>query len=370
MSQQIAPSLAGCTVAMLPRYDRKAPSSRLRMHQFIPSLEQAGARVVWHPFFGERYLDGYFGAGSKSRLEVAKAYAARVRSLARVRGADLVWIEKETFPFIPGAAERAVRLLRMPYVVDYDDAIFHNYDQHPNPVVRLLLASKLNSLLRGAALVTAGNPYLAAYARQHGADRIEELPTVVDLSRYPVRPAPAGSELRVGWIGTPANARYLVPLVAALNRLNSRRPVRLVTIGAPAIDGLQVPHEGHAWSEESETALLSGIDVGVMPLPDAPWERGKCAYKLIQYMAAGRPVIASPVGMNVDVVTPEVGFLAEGEDQWFAALVALSDDVTMRSRMGEASRSRVEAHYSVAVVAPRLIRWFADLVGSRRRGAA
>lgn len=335
------------------------------MYQFAPHLEAAGAIVEFLPFFDERYLEGYFGQGRKRAGDVLAAYRRRMSALGRVRGADLVWVEKEAFPFLPATAERAFALLGTPYVVDYDDAIFHNYDLSGSTLVRRVLGRKLDPLLRGSALVTAGNDYLATYATTHGARRVERIPTVVDLDRYPVVPPPQGHDLRVGWIGTPANARYLGPLIAALNRLGQERPVTFVTVGAGDLPGLTIPQERHIWSEDSEAALLARMHIGVMPLPDEPWERGKCAYKLIQYMAAGRPVIASPVGMNVDVVTPDVGFLASEEDDWLAALRFYAGDPVRREDMGRASRERVADHYSLRTAAPKIVEWFANIVDGR-----
>lgn len=349
--------LAGKRLLLLPRYDRGGPSSRLRMAQFVPALEAAGAEVAWSPFFGDDYLRIFFATGRKAKWPAAKAFARRTGALASARY-DVAWVEKEAFPFLPGAFERA---LRGRYVVDYDDAIFHSYDRSRSGLVRRVLGRKLDPLLRRAAAVTAGNGYLADYAHRHGAERVARIPTVVDPARYPVLPAPAGERLRIGWIGTPSNARYLAPLVAAMQRLAPRVPMTLVTIGAADLPGLPVPQEAHAWSEDTEAELLSGIDIGVMPLPDDPFERGKCGYKLIQYMAAGRPVIASPVGANADIVDDTVGLLADGVDEWVAAIEALAGDPARRATMGQAGRARVEARYSIDAVAPQLVALFAEI---------
>lgn len=335
------------------------------MYQFAPHLEAAGATIEFLPFFDEHYLEGYFDEGRKRAADVLAAYRRRLAAIGRVRGADLVWVEKEVFPFLPGPAERAFGMLGAPYVVDYDDAIFHNYDLSKSTLVRRLLGRKLDALLRDATLVTAGSDYLANYATAHGAPHVELIPTVVDLDRYPLVTAPDGGTMRVGWIGTPANAQYLRPFVAALNQLGQERPVTLVTVGAGDVPGLTIPQERHAWSEDSEARLLGQMHIGVMPLPDEPWERGKCAYKLIQYMAAGRPVIASPVGMNAQVVTPDVGFLADDQTAWLAALRIYSADPDRREAMGRASRRRVASHYSLAVAAPKIIDWFASIIGRR-----
>jgi glycosyltransferase involved in cell wall biosynthesis len=353
--------LGGKTILLLPRYTALGPSSRLRMGQFVPMLEAAGATVHSAPFFDEDYLTAYFGSGRQSRAAALRGYTRRMRLLATVR-ADLAWVERELFPFLPGAFEAMLRWRRVPYVVDLDDAVFHRYDQHHNAVVRGMLGRKLEPLLRGAAAATMGNPYLVDYARRAGTRRAVEIPTVVDPDRYPILPPSTGNRLRLGWIGTPANARYLDIVIQALRRLGSSVPVTLVTIGASPLPDLPVPQEVHEWSEDSEGALLAGIDVGVMPLVDDPFERGKCGYKLIQYMAAGRAVIGSPVGVNTDIVTPECGLLANGVEEWMDAIRMLAADPSRRAAMGRAGRERVERCYSRDVIGERLIGLFTEIM--------
>ena len=349
------------TILLLPRYTDLGPSSRLRMGQFVPMLEAAGARVEQAPFFDDAYLREFFAAGTQSRGHGIRAHVRRMAALATAR-ADLAWVERELFPFLPGGFERALGWRGIPYVVDLDDAVFHRYDQHPSRLVRRLLGRKFDPLLKGAVAATPGNAYLAAYARAHGAPRVMEVPTVVDPSRYPVLPPPSGERLRIGWIGTPANARYLQVVADALRILGDRIDATLVTIGAPSIPDLPVPQETHAWSEASEAALLSTIDVGVMPLEDNSFERGKCGYKLIQYMATGRPVIGSPVGVNTAIVDPSVGLLAGSAEDWAKAILTLRDAPDMRARMGAAGRTKVEMRYSIEVAGRRLVDLFSSIL--------
>lgn len=346
-------ALTGKSILFLPRYTRNGPSSRLRMLQFIPDLEAAGARITVEPLFGERYLAEYFAGNGKNPGLVAAAYARRLRLLGRAKRFDLVWIEKELFPFLPAAFEMLVGRLSRNWIVDFDDAVFHNYDG------KRLLERKLHPLIAGARCVTAGNAYLAKYAIAAGAKRVERIPTVVDPSRYMVAPAGSGPT-RIGWIGTPANAANLAPVVEALNRIGLSHAVELVTIGAGEVPGLTVSHVRHAWAEETEASLLSQIDVGVMPLKDAPWERGKCGYKLIQYMAAGKPVVASPVGVNCEIVTGDIGFLAAEVDDWERALQRLVSEPAVRMQMGANARLSMERNYSTWVVASRLVSVFAE----------
>jgi glycosyltransferase involved in cell wall biosynthesis len=345
------------SVLILSRHAPQAASSRLRTYQYIPYLRAAGAEISVAPFFDAAYLQQLYAENSRRRyVEVGKAYIRRLRALFGVRRYSVVWVEKELFPFLPASFEAFLRLMRVPYVVDYDDATFHTYDHHRRSLVRILLSNKLDPLLRGAQTVAVGNSYLEAYVSAHGARAVVRIPTTVDIQRYSVRPAPSDQELRIGWIGTPKTVKYLELLFAPLRKVARKRRLRLVTIGAPSLGDIGVPVEQHDWSSETEAQLLSSLHLGVMPLPDEPWERGKCGYKLIQYMACGRPVIASPVGVNTDIVTPQVGFLASTDEEWVTSIEALANDRNLRDLIGVSGRQRVEQEYTVQMIAPRIVK--------------
>jgi glycosyltransferase involved in cell wall biosynthesis len=348
---------------LLTRHGARGSSSRLRLMAYRPWLEAAGFCVEASPFFDDAYLHDLYACGSARRRHVVHAYARRLLALAGIRRYRLIWIEKELFPFLPGAVDGLFRHVGVPYVVDYDDATFHRYDRHRMRAVRALLGRKLVALLRGARLVTAGNAYLADYARNAGAADVQLVPTVLDIRHYEVLAEPRSAELRIGWIGSPSTAPYLGLVREPLRRLAAERPIRLVVIGARDLPPLEAPVEQHEWSEDTESALLGSVHVGIMPLLDGPWERGKCGYKLLQYMACGRPVIASPVGVNVDIATPAVGFLAADAGQWLAALRTLAADAALRRRLGDAGRARVEADFSLQTRGPQVAALLARAAG-------
>jgi glycosyltransferase involved in cell wall biosynthesis len=276
----------------------------------------------------------------------------------------VVWLEKELVPWAPALIERGL-LRKLPYVADYDDAIFHNYDLHRNPILRALFRSKIAKVMCGAAVVVAGNRYIADRARAAGAENVQVVPTVVDEAKYGLRTCyPHGDRgVTVGWIGSPATQYLLEPVLPIIESVLELPRDRFVTIGtrfgAPLFRG----HEERPWSEETEVSALAELDVGVMPLRDAPFERGKCGYKIIQYMASGCAVVASPVGANCDIVVEgETGFLAETAEQWSTALRTLKNDRDMRVRMAEAGRKRFEQRYSLRSAVP--------IVAEILRGAA
>lgn len=347
---------------ILSRFGALGASSRVRMYQFVGHFREANWDVVVSPLVEDDYLEELYRNGRRSAAATAKGYLKRVLALFAVRRFDLVWLEKELFPFLPGFVERALACTGVPYVVDYDDAVFHRYDQHRLRIIRWFLGSKLEGLLKHASLVTVGNAYLRDYALNVGARKLELIPTVVDLSQYVQVAEPAGPELRIGWIGTPITMPYLEGIGKALEWLAQRHKARLVVVGGGEVPRIEIPVELQPWSRATEAALLSGVHVGIMPLPDDPWERGKCGYKLIQYMAAGRPVIGSPVGVNNEIVTPDVGFLAGNDEEWKNALSLLAGDRTLRLSMGAAGRRKVQREYSLSVVGPRLVRMLGDVI--------
>jgi glycosyltransferase involved in cell wall biosynthesis len=193
--------------------------------------------------------------------------------------------------------------------------------------------------------------------RKAGAKDVEIIPTVVDTERYtPAGNRPQGPPV-VGWIGTPKTSRYLFPLIPVFEQLRRAMPVRFVAVGARAEDFAGTPVEAWPWSEKTEVAAIQQFDIGIMPIDDTPWERGKCGYKLIQCMAWGVPVVASPVGVNREIVCHgENGFLADTMEEWKRSLERLVRmDPATRVAMGSVGRTRVERWHSLQVQAPRFL---------------
>lgn len=342
-------------ILALTRYQRQGASSRMRICQYAAPLRERGLDVTIMPLMGENYLARLNAREPTRWREVAIDYLKRVNILFSAKRFDLLWIEKELFPWLPAWAEAILAGFGHRYVVDYDDAVFHNYDRNRHYLVRKLLGSKLDRVMRGASAVVCGNSYLAERARSAGARHVEIIPTVVDVARYPVRPkAGSGAHTTIGWIGSFSTARYLDIIAPALRIVAATTPLRLVVIGAHReLPGLDV--EYRAWSEDTEVDEIRRFDIGVMPLDDGPWERGKCGYKLIQYMACCLPVVASPVGINCEIVQHGAnGFLAADVNAWADALRTLCASPDLRVSLGARGRRAVEQHYSLEATTPRL----------------
>ena len=347
-------------VLLLSRYTRLGASSRMRCFQYIPLLAQYGIHVDVQSLYDDRYLMNLYGANRRRWHNILTNYLRRITALFTLGQYDLLWIEQELFPWLPPLAEWLLVKCKVPYVVDYDDAIFHRYDLHRQPLIRRILGRKIDFIMSRAETVIAGNRYLSKRAVEAGARRVAIIPTVIDLERYVPRPNDERKRLTIGWIGSPATYPFFESVSPLLVDLVKRFPIRVEVVG-----GLETGRQGawpftyHRWCEALEVHRLNQFDIGIMPLPDTPWTRGKCGYKLIQYMACSIPVVASKVGANIDIVeSGKNGFLVSTTKEWIDAIECLVTDTVLRRTMGQQGRRRVEARYHLGRTLPVLRRCF------------
>lgn len=347
-------------VLALSRYGRLGASSRMRIYQYESILQAVGIEVEVSPLLSDDYIKRLYAKQAMNWFEVFRDYLMQAVKLLHAKKFDLLWIEKELFPNLPAWFEQALCALGIRYVVDYDDAIFHNYDLNPH-LTKRFLTDKIDKVMRNSALVVCGNAYLAERARLAGARHIEIIPTVIDLDRYRVVSPILRDRLVIGWIGSLSTAKYLDIVAPALKMLASEFSLQLRVIGAQfACPGLDV--DCRPWTEDSEVSEIQDFDIGIMPLTDSPWERGKCGYKLIQYMACGKPVVASPVGVNQEIVGDDInGYLASTVDDWVHAFRELFLNAQKRADMGAQGRRFVEERYCLQVTAPRLTQLFKSI---------
>lgn len=351
-------------LALLTRYDTMGASSRVRCLQYLPTLHAAGIETEHFPLLDNLYLKRLYN-GQNTAVDRVRASLKRIfttPSVVRKGRFDLLWIEKELLPYLPYGLEKWLLGSGVPYMLDFDDAIFHNYDESDNPFVRWLMGDKIDRLMAGSRLVLCGNGYLADRARRAGAPWVEMLPSTIDFEKYRALPEPSqpiitkDCPLRIIWIGSPATSKYLEIVHESFERVAAQHPIEFRIIGGEARNWPNVNNRHIPWSNDTEAQELSQAHVGIMPLEDSPWENGKCGFKLIQYMAAGLPIIGSRVGMNKDIVNPgENGFLVSGPDQWVEALEALIASPELRVRLGHQGREDAENRYSIAAVGPRLV---------------
>ena len=231
---------------------------------------------------------------------------------------------------------------------DIDDAIFVRSDGSPAP----RMAAKIRHIAQRCHTVIVGNSFLGEFFREHADIRV--VPTIIDLTAFPLRPTTTQQdEVVIGWIGTAGNLPYLAPLAPVLTELSKMHRFRVLLVcEAEAVNpyaGLPFPSELRAWSADQELAALHTFDIGLMPVPDSDWGRGKCGFKLLQYMAVGVPAVASAVGANSEIVSPgRDGLLAASPAEWRAGLGELLESRARRQELGQAARARVEHAFSLA----------------------
>jgi glycosyltransferase involved in cell wall biosynthesis len=270
------------------------------------------------------------------------------RQLLRSAGQyDSVILQRKLLDRIDARRLRAHARGRIFY--DVDDAIM--FDERPHG--RLSQWRTRRRFRATAAIVdrvAAGNEYLADVFRLQGCI-CDLVPTVLDPQRYLVKTHAPGDSITLAWIGSHSTLSYLAEILPEIERAAERiRGLRLLIIADQALSSDRIPIEHIEWSEATEAQSLIRGDIGIAPTPLNPWTMGKCGFKILQYMAAGLPVIASPVGANASIVLDDqTGLLPNDAHEWADALAKLAGDAALRQRMGQAGRARVESHYSTQV---------------------
>jgi glycosyltransferase involved in cell wall biosynthesis len=345
-------------LALVPYPLREAPGQRYRIEQWAPYLKERNIEVHFEP-----YADPTLGRILYSRgryltksIGMIRAWLRRIRTAWRAAEFDVVFLHREAALLGPAWIERLVRARNPRLVYDFDDAVWLRYVSPRNRYLSYLKApSKTAAICRMAAAVTTGSEALAAYARRHSAS-VAVIPSTISLREYRSRPPRPAQEMPViGWTGSHSSAQYLRVVHGALQKLAATRRFRLLLIGIDEhlLEGVEV--ECRPWVSDTEVQDLWRMDVGIMPLFDDPWARGKCAMKAIQYLGVGVPAVVSPVGASCEVVPDGVcGFHAATEDDWVRKLGALLDDHELCARMGAAGRQRAETEYSAETQVPRL----------------
>src|SRR5689334_1539169 len=353
-------------LALMPALYDTSPSQRYRIEQWDPLLRERGVDITYASFEDEELHSLLYKPcmmGNKLQL-VTRVLGRRLSLVRKVKDYDLVYILREAALLGPPVFERLIAQSGVPMVFDFDDAIFVSYRSPSNGYLSYLkFASKTKTICRIASHVMVGNPYLADYARQVN-DRVTVIPTTIDTEKYRVperkeKPAP----IVIGWTGSYSTVQHLDTLRGALKKLAEKESFRLRVIGTPSYQCDPVDVEAMKWRAETELEDLGVIDIGVMPLPDDRWSKGKCGLKALQFMALGVPTICSPVGVNTDIIQDnENGFLAATEAEWVEKLTRLLRSAELRRRLGQAGRATVEEKYSAVTQAPRVYEIFKSVL--------
>ncbi len=345
-------------VLTFTKYSYEGPSSRYRFYNYQECFSKHNIEMIIKPLFEK----SYFNTSNKliTLFVVLFAYFKRLIFVCQVlifkKSYDLLLVEYELFPYFPAWFEYLLHKRGIRYIVDYDDAIFHKYDMHNNKIIQGLLKNKIAKVMKYADHVIVCNAYLESYAKKYN-DRTFRLPTVVLLDKYKKEmetfQEKEDKNFVIGWIGSRTTSIYILEILPVIKKfVDTYQDVRFDLVGFDKALLSQKDIEKYqlniiSWSEEKEIENILTFDIGIMPLHDDPWSRGKCGFKLVQYMSCKKPVIASPVGINTSLVKEsENGFLAKSLDEWFRAFETLYLNKELRETIAVDNFNKIELEYN------------------------
>lgn len=350
----------------VPYPKAESPSQRFRFEQYLPLLSQNNIQYKLSTFWDEQawiilYLPG---RTFQKLLGFVRGVLRRVASLFTLASYDYIFIHREAMPLGPPVFEWIAHLFGKKIIYDFDDAIWLPNTSAENKIAGWLKwHNKVRSICRWSTRISCGNEFLCSYARQYNKNVVFN-PTTIDtehLHNPTLYPIQRDSRITIGWTGTHSTLKYLDFLEPIIQSLEQKFPgrIRFLVIANKKPDLKLQSLEFIAWNKATEISDLLRLDIGVMPLTDDIWAKGKCGFKALQYMALGVPCVISPVGVNSKIVDDgATGFLASTEAEWTEKLEKLMADESLREAMGRKGREKVEAEYSVNSNAANFIRLF------------
>jgi hypothetical protein len=338
------------------------PGQRFRIEQWEEVLAELGIDCTYVPFADPALMRILFSPGHTlaKAQGVVRGWIRQSRELRRLPRPDVALVFRAASLAGPPMLERRLVRQGIPFVMDFDDAIFVLHSTKANRWFSWLkFPRKTQTLCRLSSHVTVGNAYLQEWALSHNP-RVSIIPSSVDLSRFPVKPRQASPVVTVGWTGSHTSQTYLEAETPMLKRFLLANPCARLRVHSDRPPSMpDVPHEWRPWSRETEAAEISTFDIGIMPMPNDAWSRGKCSMKALLYMAASSTAVCSAVGHNLEVIESGVnGILASNENDWVEGLTRLVEDRALRARLGQAGRRTVEQRFSRETCA----RAFSDVV--------
>lgn len=338
----------------------RSPSQRFRYEQFVPFLEANGWQCDYAHVLDENGDKAFYTPGAywKKAKVVIKGFLSRMSDIAKADQYDIIFIQRETFVTGSTFFEHRFAKTKAKVVFDFDDAIWLLDISEGNKNLSWLKdPSKTKKIISLSDLIIAGNSYLAEYAHQHN-DHVKVLPTVIDTDYYKTAHRISNGPITIGWSGSQTTNKHFLLAEPWLRNLKEKygQKIRFVAVTERKIDidGLDI--ETIAWDKDREVANLDMIDIGMMPLPDDDWVRGKCGFKGIQYMSLSKPAVMSPVGVNPEIIEHGVnGFLADSVDDWTEYLSQLIESPELRAKIGAAGRKTIEEKYSVKSAQGKLL---------------
>lgn len=346
----------------------EAPSQRFRFEQYFDVLRSQDIDFSVSSFLTHANWRVFYGKGNalKKAAALLLGFWRRTTSIIAVREADFIFVHREASPVGPPIFEWIIaKVLDKKIIYDFDDALWLT-DRNQEPLLTRIVKwrGKISTICKWSYRVSCGNAYLAAFAKQFN-ESVTLNPTTIDATGHH-NPALISNEksrtnsVIIGWTGSHSTLKYLEILEPVLKQLETKFPnVSIVVIAdqPPKMDLQRLIHI--PWKEATEIEDLAGIDIGIMPLPDDEWSKGKCGFKILQYMALGIPSVSSPVGVNSKIVEHgQNGFLADSEQEWIELLSKLVGDEPLRREIGERGRQMVVQYYSVNSNTPTFLSLF------------
>lgn len=332
-----------------------APSQRFRFEQYQNELRNRGFKVLTQSFWDEKSWSILYSSNktTKKIIGLAKGLARRLKILFHVRKYDYVFIHRECLPIGPPILEWIIAVvLKKKIVYDFDDAIWLPNTTQENRIATIFKwHSKVGSICRWSYKISCGNSYLADYALKFNKSVVVNPTTIDTISLH--NPDLHNSKtnnpyITIGWTGTHSTLQYLNPIIPVIQQLEKEYPIRFVIISNKRPYFKKSSVEFIQWCPETEIEDLLRFDIGIMPLKDDIWAKGKCGFKALQYMALGIPAVASSVGVNNIIIENRVdGFLCASHQEWLQSLTLLIKDKQIRNQMGLKARAKVIKTYSV-----------------------
>ena len=336
-------------IHFLTKYSKKGASSRYRTFQYIDYFNEHFSTSI-QSLFDDDYINNRYNSKYINPFTIIKSYFKRLIYLFKIRKNDIVYIEYEIFPYFPPVFENILKLFNIKFVLDFDDAIFHNYDLNNSFIIRILLKNKIPNIIKKANIIITGSPYLTTYVKKYN-EEVFEIPTSINFTKYDFsfQKRTSSDKFTIGWIGTRFTSKNIKLILGALNKFCTKYNVVVKLIG---FDSSICPINNPSihsvnWNNESEIDELLSLDLGVMPLFDQPFERGKCGFKLIQYMACGLPTISTPLESNLKINHNNGNLFATTEIEWYDAFQYVFHNKEYFKKVGELNRDIISKFYSI-----------------------
>ena len=345
----------------------RSPGQRFRHEQYLSHLEANGWECVVSNIIGVQEDKVLYKKGNALKKAAAMRKARKIRRIDAKRAAefDVVFLFREALMTGSIAYERSIKAVGPKIIYDFDDAIWIQSVSEANKKWRWLKdPNKTAKLIALSDVVFAGNRYLSDYASTYNSN-IKVFPTTIDTAEYVIGDRKARDKVVIGWSGSITTIQHFEFAIPILKRIQEKfgDKVEFSVIGDGTYVNETLKIKGAPWQKHTELSDLQNMDIGIMPLPDNEWARGKCGLKGLQYMGVGVATVMSPVGVNAEIIQDgQNGFLASEVDEWVSKLSALIEDKAFRDKIGAAGRQTVEEKYSVNAWKDAYLKAFNELI--------